>query len=65
MLRTQYKMFIFLSAQYRSVNYRENVVEQISRTYSFCTTETFYNFIFEMQSLWKHLILESKIVESL
>lgn len=51
MLRTQYKMFIFLSAQYRTVNYRDNVVEQISRTYSFGTTETFYNFIFEMQSL--------------
>ena len=51
MLRTQYKMLIFLSAQYRTVNYRDNVVEQISRTYSFCTTETFYNCIFKMQCL--------------
>ena len=36
--RTQYDYF--LSVQYRIVNYRFCAVQQISRTYSFCVTET-------------------------
>lgn len=36
-------LVFFLHAHYRIINYKHTVVQQVSRTYSFCITETLYH----------------------
>ena len=47
-VRTQCKIYTNnknLSVQYSTVNFRDNVLQQLSRTYSSCKTETSYTLI--------------------